>query len=121
LNQVIFVDSSNICLIQVINYLKLIQEKFYYLILAKFFFCVPLLHNATKFVASDKKQLQHLHDDEKFHNHLATNGIIWHFVPSAPNFGEVWETVVKSMKIQLRNATLTLNDFPWFYVSSKHH
>jgi hypothetical protein len=39
LNQVIFVDSSNICLIQVINYLKLIQEKFYYLILAKFFFC----------------------------------------------------------------------------------
>jgi hypothetical protein len=40
LNQVIFVDSSNICLIQVINYLKLIQEKFYYLILAKFFFCV---------------------------------------------------------------------------------
>jgi heme/copper-type cytochrome/quinol oxidase subunit 3 len=42
LNQVIFVDSSNICLIQVINYLKLIQEKFYYLILAKFFFCVGM-------------------------------------------------------------------------------
>jgi hypothetical protein len=41
-------------------------------------------------VASDKKQLQHLHDNEKLHNHLATNGIIWHFVPSAPNFGVVW-------------------------------
>jgi hypothetical protein len=53
-----------------------------------------------------KKQLQHLHDDEKLHNHLA-NEIIWHFVPSAPNFGEVCETTVKSMKIQLRNATLT--------------
>jgi hypothetical protein len=43
LNQANIVDSSNICLIQVINYLKLIQEKFYYLILAKFFFCVERL------------------------------------------------------------------------------
>jgi hypothetical protein len=43
LNQANIVDSSNICLIQVINYLKLIQEKFYYLILAKFFFCVQLI------------------------------------------------------------------------------
>jgi hypothetical protein len=25
-----------------------------------------------------KKQLQHLHDDGKLHNHVAINGIIWH-------------------------------------------
>jgi hypothetical protein len=49
LNQVIFVDSSNICLIQVINYLKLIQEKFYYLILAKFFFCVVIWGHSVSF------------------------------------------------------------------------
>jgi hypothetical protein len=69
--------------------------------------CLRLFHNPKNFVASDKKQLQHLHDDEKLQYHLATSGISWHFVPSAPNFGEVWEAVVKSMKVQLRNAALT--------------
>jgi hypothetical protein len=70
-------------------------------------YCLRLFRNAKNFVASDKKQLQHLHNDEKLHKHLATNGISWHFVPSAQNFGEVWEAVVTSMKVQLRNAALT--------------
>jgi hypothetical protein len=61
-------------------------------------YCLCLFHNAKNFVASDKKQLQHLHDDGKLHNHLATNSIIWHFLQSAPNFAEVWEAVEKSMK-----------------------
>jgi tRNA-dihydrouridine synthase len=29
------------------------------------------------------------------------------FIPSAPNFGEMWEGVVKSMKLLLKKATLT--------------
>jgi hypothetical protein len=69
-------------------------------------YCLRLFRNAKNFVASDKKQLQHIHDAEKLHKHLATNGISWHFVPSAQNFGVVWEAVVTSMKVQLRNAAL---------------
>jgi hypothetical protein len=42
-------DSSNICLVQVINYLKLIQEILFYLILAKFYFQC-MCHKRVSFV-----------------------------------------------------------------------
>jgi hypothetical protein len=72
-------------------------------------YCLRLFHNAKNFVSPAKKQLQHQHDDEKLHNHLATIGIIWHFMLSAPYFGEKWKSAVKSMKIQLRNAALNFS------------
>jgi hypothetical protein len=55
--------------------------------------------------------LQQVHDDKKLHTHLVTNGIIWHFVSSAPNFGQVWKAVVKLKKVQLRNTALTFEGF----------
>ena len=70
--------------------------------------------NGTNFVGAHKElmqaylQLEQLHGKEEVTNFLSNNRIQWKHIPSrSPNFGGLWETVVKSLKSLLRKITGT--------------
>ncbi|XP_011858701.1 PREDICTED: uncharacterized protein LOC105556228 [Vollenhovia emeryi] len=75
--------------------------------------------NGTTFVGADR-ELQRAYQavlrDPNFQNTTASDRITWHFLPpSAPHFGGLWETGVKSVKYHLRRVlksdTLTFEEF----------
>ncbi|XP_071042700.1 uncharacterized protein [Parasteatoda tepidariorum] len=76
--------------------------------------------NAKNFVGASRElpRLQNLtrFPDEKLASYLASEGIVWNFIPPrAPNFGGLWEAGVKSFKFYLKGATgnlkLTFEEF----------
>lgn len=53
--------------------------------------------------------------NEEIATSLAKDGITWHFIPpSAPHFGRLWESGVRSIKLHLRrvlgNSVLTFEE-----------
>ena len=66
--------------------------------------------NGSNFRAADKelKSLIFQLDQEKIKESIANKGIKWHFNPSsAPHFGGVHESIIKSAKRVLRNTDIT--------------
>jgi len=57
------------------------------------------IDNATNFVGMQKELRAYLEDSERY---MADEGVQWHFnPPSAPHFGGLWESAVKSTKHHL--------------------
>ena len=75
--------------------------------------------NGTNFVGADRElRLAFINacKDRTVHDHLAPDGIKWHFIPAAsPHFGGLWEAGVKSFKHHLKrvigNHTLSQLEF----------
>ena len=75
--------------------------------------------NGTTFVGADRELTAAFRasvKDPHFLNNAATKNISWHFIPpSAPHFGGLWETGVRSVKHHLRRVvgahTMTFEEF----------
>ncbi|XP_025266782.1 uncharacterized protein LOC112638782 [Camponotus floridanus] len=75
--------------------------------------------NGTTFAGADtvlSKAYQNAMRNPDFQNKIATENIIWHFIPPhAPHFGGLWEAGVRSVKYHLRRIlgahTLTYEEF----------
>ncbi|XP_044312729.1 uncharacterized protein LOC123037170 [Drosophila rhopaloa] len=60
-------------------------------------------HGARRELDEMRKLAQERAKDEKLAGFLSSEGINWHFIPpSAPHFGGLWESGVRSIKLHLR-------------------
>ncbi|XP_015377538.1 PREDICTED: uncharacterized protein LOC107171797 [Diuraphis noxia] len=72
--------------------------------------------NGTNFVGAERELTEYI---QNVANHLANEGVTWHFnPPSAPHFGGLWESGVKSAKYHLlrvlKEGSLTYSELETF-------